>query len=188
MHENNLEDYMSKIAKLIPNAHKIKKGKHITRKSTNKAYASDFTGTNPFGGVCINKDLVENYQETKREVINLLSTVHTNGEPIFEWIIEREQMFSGEFLERLPDILFCLKPQYGVNWNLHTKEITVNPTHKKISGGHKEYGVFISNIHKANFADDDKIKMTNFYSTMLALFGIDTKDHQNGRSFICMSK
>jgi len=86
MHENNLEDYMSKIAKLIPNAHKIKKGKHITRKSTNKAYASDFTGTNPFGGVCINKDLVENYQETKREVINLLSTVHTNGEPIFEWI------------------------------------------------------------------------------------------------------
>ena len=184
MHEHNLEDYISKIAKFVPNAKKIKKGKHITKSSANKAYASDFAGTNPFGGVCINKDLVDDYPKTRREVIELLLTVKEGGESLFEWIAEREEMFSGEFLERLPDILFCLKPQYGVNWNLHTKEITVNPTHKKISGGHKEYGVFFSNIKNEYFGAGEDIKMANFFATALSLFDISTDDLSRGRSFI----
>ena len=184
MHEHNLEDHISKIAKFVPNAKKIKKGKHITKSSTNKAYASDFAGTNPFGGVCINKDLVDDYQKTRREVIDLLLTAKADGESLFEWIIEREEMFSGEFIERLPDILFCLKPQYGVNWNLHTKEITINPTHKKISGGHKEYGVFFSNISKKNIADNDKIKMSNFHSTIIGLFNIAPEERLASKNFI----
>lgn len=185
MHEHNLEDYISKIAKFIPNANKIKKGKHITKSSANKAYASDFAGTNPFGGVCINKDLVDDYYKTRSEVIGLLLTAKTDGELLFEWVMEREDMFGGEFIQRLPDILFCLKPQYGVNWSLHTKEITVNPTHKKISGGHKEYGVFFSNINKERFATETEITMTNFYSTMLDLFDIPANDGlYRGHSFI----
>jgi len=184
MNEHNLEDYISKLAKFVPNAKKIKKGKHITKNSTNKAYASDFAGTNPFGGVCINRDLVDNYSETRREVMELLLTAKADGEPIFEWIVEREKMFSGEFLERLPDILFSLKPKFGVNWNLHTKEITINPTHKKISGGHKEYGVFLSNITGNHFNNEEIIQMTNFFPTVLSLFNISTQEHSNHKSFI----
>ncbi len=184
MHDHNLEDYISTIARIVPNAKKIKKGKHITKSSVNKAYASDFAGTNPFGGVCINKKLVNDYRQTRKNLMELLSAVVMDGEPIFEWILPREKMFSGEFIERLPDILFCLKPQYGVNWNLHTREITINPTHKKISGGHKEYGVFFSTIANKHFVSDEKIKMINFFSTLLSLFNISTDGLSNGRNFI----
>jgi len=184
MHEHDLEDYISKIANLIPNAKKLKKGKHITKNNANKAYASDFTGTNPFGGVCINRDLVDDYDHTRSELIGLLLCVNENGEPVFEWVKKREEIFSGEYLERFPDILFCLKSKYGVNWNLHTREFTANPTHKKISGGHKEDGVFFTNISAEKFADDKDIKMTNFFSTVLYLFGLDAKQMSRGKSFI----
>lgn len=184
MNEHNLEDYISKIAKFIPNAKKIKKGKHITRNSANKAYASDFTGTNPFGGVCINRELVDDYDQTRTDLMDLLASVKVNSEPVFEWLRKREEMFSGEYLDRFPDILFCLKSQYGVNWNLHTKEFTINPTHKKISGGHKENGVFFTNIPAEKTNDLDDIKMTNFFSTILELFEIDGKKWSRGKSFI----
>lgn len=184
MHQNNLEDYISKIAKLVPNAQKIKKGKHITRDNQNIAYASDFAGTNPFGGICINRSLAGDYDQTRAILINLLNSIRVDHEPIFEWIIEREKMFNGPFLERLPDILFCLKRKYGVNWNLHTKEITINPTHKKISGGHKEYGVFFSNIPKERFGNSSDIKMTNFFATILSLYGLDSNNQSNCYSFI----
>ena len=149
----------------------------------NKAYASDFTGTNPFGGVCINKDHVDDYSKTRSTIMALLSSANADGETLFEWIIEREEMFSGEYLERLPDILFCLKPKYGVNWSLHTKEITVNPTHKKISGGHKEYGVFFSNIAEEYLGPSEDFKMDNFFSSILGLFGLNAKGLSKGKSF-----
>ncbi|BHH84241.1 alkaline phosphatase family protein [Desulforhopalus sp. 52FAK] len=184
MNAHNLEDYISKIAKFIPNANKIKKGKHITKNTNNEAYASDFAGTNPFGGVCINKKLVDDFHKTRSEVMELLSSAEANGEPLFEWIVEREEMFGGEYLDRLPDILFCLKSKYGVNWNLHTKEITVNPTHKKISGGHKEYGVFFSNITKEHFEAEKEIKMANFFSTVLDIFGVSNEGTSKSKSFL----
>ena len=184
MDKHNLEDYVSKIARFIPNAGKIKKGKHITKTLYNKAYASDFTGTNPFGGVCINTDLVDDYDLTRGELINLLSYVKENGKPVFKWLKKREEMFNGEFLERFPDILFCLNYNYGVNWNLHTNEFTINPTHKKISGGHKEDGVFFTNISAEKLTDDKDLKITNFFSTVLYFFRIDAKQLSRGKSFI----
>ncbi len=184
MHEHNLEDYISKIARFVPNAKSIKKGKHITKKSSNLAYASDFNGTNPFGGVCINKDLAEDYEATRQDVMELLSAAQDKGKPIVDWIMPREEMFSGPYIDRLPDILFCLKPEYGVNWNLHTREVTVNPTHKKISGGHKEYGVFFSNIDAEYIGNKQDIKMDNFHDTMLSLFDITPDDPRGCKSFI----
>lgn len=184
MNAHDLEDYISKVAKFVPNAGKIKKGKHITKNEVNKAYASDFTGTNPFGGVCINRDIVDDYKKTRETVMQLMAEVSVDDVPIFKWIRRREEMFSGGLMERFPDILFCLESKYGVNWNLHTKEITVNPTHKKISGGHKEYGVFFSNISANHFATLSEMKMENFFSSILSLFGLDGSQKSSGKSFI----
>ena len=184
MHEHNLEDHIGKIAKLVPNAKSYKKGKHITKSCNNRAYASDFTGTNPFGGVCINRNLVSDYTKTRQEVMDLLAGAKVDGNPVFEWIMKREEMFSGKYLERLPDLLFCLQPKYGVNWSLHCDEITINPTHKKISGGHREYGVFFSNMSADNFEPLPKITMENFFCSMLTLFDLDECGQSSGRSFI----
>ncbi|MBU4444420.1 alkaline phosphatase family protein [bacterium] len=173
MNEHNLEDYIRVVARFIPNAKNLKKGKHITEETKNMAYASDFTGTNPFGGICINRELVHEYECFRSKLIKELKEVEYKGNPVFEWIKRREEMFKGPFLDRYPDILFCLKEQFGVNWSLHTKVFSVNPTHKKISGGHKEYGVFFSNLPSVNYGENKNPMMNNFFSTVLDLFEIN---------------
>lgn len=184
MNQHNLEDYISVIAKFVPNAKSLKKGKHITDNSKNIAFASDFTGTNPFGGICINKSLISDYQGFRDILINELYHVKNGEDQVFQWIKKREDLFAGEFIERYPDILFSLNSRYGVNWSLHTKYFTVNPTHKKISGGHKEYGVFFSNLNEDSLTDDGELNITNFFSSVLSYFGINTIEFSSGKSFL----
>ena len=184
MNGHDLEDYISVVATFIPNSKNLKKGKHITDNSLNKAYASDFTGTNPFGGICINRDLVQEYEMFRSKLINDLAELTHEGYPVFEWLKRREEMFSGAFLNRYPDILFSLKEKFGVNWSLHTEVFTVNPTHKKISGGHKEYGIFLSNIPSNKFSIEENIEMHNLFPTVLDFFRLDWKEYCSGASFL----
>ena len=58
-----------------------------------------------------------------------------------------------------PDILFKLNEKYGVSWQLYSPLFSINPTHKKISGGHKQYGVF--------FAYNYDGKISNFNPTLI---------------------
>lgn len=183
MNNHDLEDYISVVAQFIPNAKSLKKGEHITCTTKSKAYASDFTGTNPFGGVCINKNMVDDYDNFRELLIDELFSVKDNGTPIFQWIKKREEMFSGKYIERYPDVIFSINSQYGVNWSLHTKYFTVNPTHKIISGGHREYGVFFSNISQETIADENMITMNNFFSSVLDFFDIDAHEYSNSKSF-----
>ncbi len=184
LHKYNLEDYMSIIAKLVPNAKNLKDGKHITNNKQNKAYASNFTGTNPFGGICINKDLVKNYEQTRNEIIEKLKNIKDRDIAVFQWVLKREEMFKGEYTERYPDIIFSMNYKYGVSWNLHTKYFTENPTHKKISGGHKEHGIFLSNIPSQNIVNEDQVNITNFFSTVLNCFNIDPSKFSSAKSFL----
>jgi len=184
MNDCNLEDYISVVARFIPKAKNLKKGEHITHASRNLAYASDFTGTNPFGGICINKDLVKDYEQFRTELIKELAKLEHAGSSVFRWVRRREEMFNGPFLNRYPDILFSLDAKYGINWSLHTKVFTINPTHKKISGGHNENGVFFTNIPSKNFVEGQEIKMTDFFPTLLDIFGIDWSNYSKGESFL----
>ena len=174
MNEHNLEDYISVIGKIVPNAQKLKKGKHITKESNNIAYASDFTGTNPFGGICINRSKTSDYEQFRSQLMEELVSFNDNGNPVFLWLKKREEMFAGKHLNRYPDILFCLKPKYGVNWNLHTKTVTINPTHKKISGGHKENGIFFTTLSQ-NQLMEDSLTIENMFAVLLKYFDIESE-------------
>ena len=184
MDRHNLEDYINVIAKIVPNAGKLKKGKHITDDSKNIAFASDFTGTNPFGGICINKSMISDYHNFRDALMTELHHIKDGKTQVFQWIKKREDLFHGEFIERYPDIIFSLNSKYGVNWSLHTKYFTVNPTHKKISGGHKEYGVFFSNLNGHTLREGEQLRMTDFFATVLTYFGIDASGFSNGRNFL----
>ena len=184
LNKHDMEDYIQVIAKFIPNAKSLKKGRHITNNSKNMIYASDFTGTNPFGGICLNKDLIDNYDEFMESLIRELKLIEYNGEPVFNWIKCREDMFNGKFVERFPEILFGMNPKLGINWALHTDLFTINPTHKKISGGHRENGVlFLSNLTKDR-VDLSGLEMKNLFPTLLDFFGITYSNKCNGKSFL----
>ncbi|MDH5189865.1 MAG: alkaline phosphatase family protein [Gammaproteobacteria bacterium] len=184
MNDHDLEDYISKVAKLVPNAKALKKGSHITSYSESIAYASDFAGTNPFGGICINKERVDNYELVREKLISELSELCHEGKKIFKWLKPREALYSGRHIDRYPDILYEMVPQLGTGFSLHTDLVTVNPTHKKVSGGHKANGVFfVNNVERWELASS-KCKITNMYATILGLFGIDPQLPNNAESFL----
>jgi predicted AlkP superfamily phosphohydrolase/phosphomutase len=140
-----LQDYVKVVAKFIPRARELKKGRHLTDHARNRAYVSEFTGTNPFGGVCINRGLVGDYESFREDLIRDLTEVQFGGEGAFRWIKKREEVYAGPFLDRFPDVLFEMQPSLGVNWSLHTRLFVRNPTHKALSGGHRPQGVFLAN-------------------------------------------
>lgn len=184
LHDNDLEDYISKIAKFVPNAKNMKKGAHLTNYADSMAYAPDFAGTNPFGGICINKDRVDNYNAFRAELIQQLSQVSYKSDPIFKWLRPREEIYNGKHIERYPDILYEMVPELGTGYALHTDLFTVNPTHKKISGGHKANGIFFVNQGDSWAIDPATCKVTNMYSTLLSLFGIESDSNPSGKSIL----
>ncbi len=188
LNDHNLEDYIQVIAKFVPNAKRLKKGKHLTDNSNNKVYVSDFTGVNPFGGICLNKPLIDNYEEFRKELVKELEAIEYDGRPVFNWINYREDIFSGRFIERFPEILFEMNSRLGINWNLHTELFTVNPTHKKISGGHRENGVLFMNEITDRQVDLNELNMMNLFPTLVDFFRIAYHDKCKGNSFLRLGK
>jgi len=174
MRKNNLEDYMHVVARFVPNAKKLKKGEHLTGKSNTLVKASSFAGTNPFGGIRINKENTENYEQLRQQIIDEFSELTFEGKKIFNWIKPREEVYSGPQIEKYPDILFDMIPQLGTGMNMYTKLFTENPTHGKISGGHKRNGIFISN--NPNIPTDNfDFSIEQFYTFMLDCFNVKAK-------------
>lgn len=180
MNDYDLEDYISLVAKFVPNAKMMKKGKHISDSSQNTAYASDFTGTNPFGGICINKYLAGDYDTFRKTLIAEFATLRHKDIPVFQWLKCREEVYSGRYLERFPDILFEMNSAFGVNWALHTDLFTVNPTHKKISGGHRNNGVFFITENLEHCTD---FAMIDLYPAILDFFAVPLPQPRTGESW-----
>lgn len=151
----DLEDFMYAITKYIPNRKALKKSTFITDSESSLAYTSTFGGTNPFGGITINKKNVTkaglDYETFRSNIIDTLNKFkdEKTGKHPFLWLKCREDIDNGPFITIYPDIVFELEESYGVNWALHTKVVGWNTTHKKISGGHKYhsfYGVLNSKL------------------------------------------
>ena len=172
LHRLDMEDLSYRIAKIFPWTRKLKKGDFITDSSTNIASASKFGGTNPFGGIDISKKLCEekglSYEKVRDEIIELCKKVHgKDGNPVFKWIKRREELYSGPFLKNFPDLLYEMDPRYGTNWSVHLPLITVNPRHRKISGGHRRNGVFIVGPLKGWKINPENISPLNIRQSVL---------------------
>ncbi len=183
MNKHDLEEYMHKIAKFVPNAKALKKGSHITNYDGSMAYASDFAGTNPFGGICINKEHVDDYDTFREQLMTELQECKYEGKPVFTWMKHREDLYQGKHIDRYPDILFEMVPQLGSGMSMHTDLFTVNPTHKKVSGGHKKNGIFFSNQLEKWDIDKKACKITNMFETLISLYGL-SDNSKTTKSFL----
>ncbi len=182
MRKSDLEDYMHVVAKFVPNAKKLKKGEHLTKSSNTMVKASSFAGVNPFGGIDINKEKVSDYEKMRDLVIDKLLSIEFQGKNAFKWIKRREEIYSGCKLEKYPDLLFEMIPELGTGMSMYSGMFTENPTHGKVSGGHKQNGVFIVNRNDINISQNDCI-MENYYSSILSQFNIKD-DVSTGTSFL----
>lgn len=184
LNENDMEEYIGKIAKWVPNAKALKKGTHIANYGSSKCYAPDFAGSNPFGGVSINKENVDDYQAFRQDLITELSEITFEGAPLFKWLKPREDIYTGEHIDRYPDILYEMDARVGTGFAMHTDLFMANPTHKKISGGHKKNGIFFINQKDQWDVDQDSCKISNICSTILSLFELEPLKEDGTNAFL----
>ncbi|PQP33252.1 hypothetical protein C6A36_00200 [Desulfobacteraceae bacterium SEEP-SAG10] len=108
------------------------------------AHCTDLSGMKSYnyGGITIYKgkfNSEEEYSSTRNRIINLLSRwrVPNSKENVFEWICEREELYSGPYIEKYPDIVFNLKDEYGVGWAVKVPFFSKSAHHKFFPGSHR---------------------------------------------------
>lgn len=140
----HLEEYTKVIAKRVPNVKKLKTAAHVISGDASVARLADFAGMGPYGGIRINEQVGQGvaYRELANQIVADLEGLNAeNGGKLFQWIKRRDQLYDGPQLEIYPDVLFELCEGLGVNWGLYLPLISTNPFHRRISGGHKTFGV-----------------------------------------------
>ncbi len=151
---------------------------------------SNFAGIKSYsyGGIEINRDLVSDkeYENVANTIINDLSKLKTpdGNEKLLNFIKRREEMLNGEFSESIfPDIVFELKNDYGVGWDLHSDIFGKAYDHKVASGGHGKDAVLLINNINRNI-QDRKISLIDIAPTILDYFSISRGSHFDGKSIL----
>jgi len=174
--------YLTKTSKSLYSSEEfIDKNKSI-------AYLSNFAGIKSYshGGIEINRDLVSDkeYRNIIEEVIKDLSKIKLpNGETLIKWAEQRDKLYPGKFTKEIyPDIIFELKDEYGVGWDLHSDLFGKAYDHKVASGGHaKDAILLIRNINRRLIRKD--INIIDIAPTVLDILNIDQKEFKfNGKS------
>ncbi len=157
-----IEDFASKLIKYIPYKNELKKSTFSIDFDESFAFLDiEFSGKNPSCGIRVNKKLIEekgmDYELVRNNIIIDISelTDSETNKKVVKWIKKREEVYSGKYIDRFPDILVELNENYGVDFSLYDKLIVNSVTHRKISGGHRTYGVLFSKnkleINKTQF-------------------------------------
>ena len=181
-HDHELDYWLVKIGTtkiLSPLSKKVYMSSSTIDSKKSLAYLSAFIGSKSYrqGGISINKNNLKgvSYEEFRDLLIKeLIELKHPEtGEGLVSWACEREELYSGEYITKYPDIVFELEYGYGVYWAIHTSLIGRAYEHTISSGAHAKEGVFlISNL-------DDKeeviknMTLMDVAPTILDLLGID---------------
>lgn len=181
LHRLDMEDVSYRVARVLPWTRKLKKGDFMTERSDNLATASEFGGNNPFGGIDVSKKRCAEegieYESLRSSIIAMLADVKDRGgDRVFLWARRREEVYRGPYLERFPDILYEMDAAYGTSWSVHRPLVTINPRHRKISGGHRPGGVLLAGPLGKWKMRRDLISPLNIGATVLAVLAADPRD------------
>ncbi len=176
LHRLDLEDLSYRVARVLPWTRKLKKGDFLVDRSENVAAASSFGGNNPFGGVDVSRKRCAEtgleYERVRDRVIELLlSATDPRGTRVFRWAKRREEIYGGPHIDKYPDVLYEMEARYGTNWSVYRPLVTVNPRHRKISGGHRATGVLIAGPLRGRTVRRELVSPLNIGATILDLLG-----------------
>ena len=68
----------------------------------------------------INKNNVDDYGAFRDKLVNELGEITYEGEPLFKWLKHREDIYTGEHIDRYPDILYEMNPKVGTGFATYT--------------------------------------------------------------------
>lgn len=167
------EDWIYRIAKLVPNRKALKKSTYLIDKAGSKVMLANICGANPHGGVDVRIEDKSEYERTREQVIReMLGVNEAVGKKIVLWAKKREEVYKGRNIDRLPDVVFELDEDYGVGMDFYVPLVTANYNHRKISGGHKSEGAFLAYEYSGRPDFVRPRSVIDIYQTVLGLLGI----------------
>jgi len=144
------------------------------------AYVTDLSGIKAYsyGGIRLQKHVLEknnlDYEKIRSKLIKELYNVVYRGKKLFKWVSCREQLYSGKFIIKYPDIVFMLEDEYGAGWSTNSPLITKSGTHNLQPGSHRiDTPVFFIYNIDGEFAKE--ITLMDIAPTILHLLDIDWK-------------
>ena len=118
------------------------------------------------------------YEIVRDEIIEILSELETpDGEPAFELVCRREELFDGPYVEGAPDVLFRpSRMDHTVSTKLYGRRFVPVDDHD-----HKVDGVFLgAGPGFTDGADVDALSLVDVAPMIMALLGVDVPSRMTG--------
>ncbi|MFC4448405.1 alkaline phosphatase family protein [Halorussus aquaticus] len=123
----------------------------------------------------------EEYEQVRDDLIRTLSDLRTpDGDPVFEWVRRREEVYDGPFAEYACDVLFApADMNHALSTNLIGQEFVPVDDHD-----HKRDGVFLA--AGPSFEDatagsvPDRLSLTDVAPIAMAAAGLDVPGRMTG--------
>ncbi len=126
------------------------------------------------------------YDAVCQEIITRLRELRDprSGEPVVEHIYRREEIYSGDYLEQAPDIVFIptRMEYFGFGEYEFGSHKIIEPLQRGISGTHRMNGIFMA--YGANIRPVGELsgaQITDLAPTILHLMGEPVPAHMDGR-------
>jgi predicted AlkP superfamily phosphohydrolase/phosphomutase len=178
MQRLDLEDVVYRIAALIPRDKRrsLKTSAYAVTRDGSTAWVSDIGGGTSFSGIEIDARAVEPgsaaYEALRTRLIDLLGAVKDRqGRPLVKWVKRREEAFVGANAQKYPDVVFELVEGYSVDRTLFCGTTGIATTHKKVSGGHSQFGALLL-YNSAVPSLDKQVHITSVYGLIGRVLGL----------------
>ena len=177
-----------KLLKLFPRGRRLYTSPLSIDWSSTVAHLSDLSGIKSYsyGGIMVNKArLIDTeYEELRSQLIQEIGQVEEpeSGDKVVKWICRREDLYSGEYINKYPDVIFLLRNDYGAGWDIFRPVFSTTHTHNLQPGSHRiDTPVFFAtNLNRAE-VKIDKITLMDIAPTVLALLGCETTSDSDGQ-------
>ena len=141
-----LEDVLYAAARLIPEKRRasLKESSYAVDRERSRAYAGKLGGSSGAGGIVLADASAELRDEIAQGL--MLVTDPATDERVVEWVKPREAVLpnsggASAHAHAIPDMLFRLRPGYGISRAVYGPLFSTSPTHRRVSGGHTGEGI-----------------------------------------------
>jgi len=189
--EHELGEKARRLLKMFPAGRRIYTSPLSIDWKRTVAHVTDMSGIKSYsyGGITIIKENLKDmdYEEVRGAIIAELSQIREPGteESLVNWVCRREELYSGEFITKYPDIVFDLREDYGAGWSIHDSLFTTAPAHNIVPGSHKAYSpVFLMANLGNKRCTTKEMTLMDVAPTILDLLGVKGALSFDGRSIL----
>ena len=123
--------------------------------------------------------------DLKEEIIQKLKNVRDPvlGEPFIKSVYKKEEIYNGQALDKLPDLIIIPNTGFYLFSGSLEKELFCG-AHKLSCGNHVKEGILLADGENAGTFDLSDSRIVDIVPTILDMFGIKKPDYLDGKSLL----